>query len=57
LYIPEDCLVWSWWKKICLTLKRLDAPGKGNMGCSTLSEARGKGKELGGIEKGATAGM
>jgi hypothetical protein len=28
-YTAEHCLVWPWWEKMCLTLKRLEAPGSG----------------------------
>jgi hypothetical protein len=27
-YIAEVCLVWPQWEKMCLTLERVEAPGK-----------------------------
>jgi hypothetical protein len=29
-HAPEDCLVWPQWKKMFLTLERLEAPGSGD---------------------------
>jgi hypothetical protein len=28
-FIAEDCLVWLQWEKMCLILKKLEAPRKG----------------------------
>ena len=29
-YVARDCLVWSQWERMCVILRRFDAPGKGD---------------------------
>jgi hypothetical protein len=37
IYTAEDCLVWSHWEKMHLTLQRLEGPGS----CEALQETGG----------------
>jgi hypothetical protein len=53
-YVGEVYPVWRQWEKMCLNLKRLEAPGKGELGAgggSTLSEARERRDRMSGKEE------
>jgi hypothetical protein len=56
MFCKLKCLVWPQWERKCLTLKKLDVPGWGQIqGGSTHSEQKGKG--IGeGLSEGMTGG-